>query len=104
MPHAGWAEAAIDCVDRGVLPAANVLNPDVTLVCPCPLEPRYRDVPNVLVPFLSRDLFDLGRWVVPIHYGSDDWITYLARRRDIAVSSWRRTSFRIRRTRTAACG
>lgn len=85
VPHAGWAEAAIECVDRGVLPAANVLNPEVTLTCNTPLEPKYRDVPNVLVPFFNRELWDLGRWIVPIHYGSDDWITYLARVRGIEV-------------------
>lgn len=85
VPHAGWAEAAIECVERGVMPAATVLNPDVPLICPAPLGPRYDSVPNVLVPFLSRAMWELGRWVVPIHYGSDDWITYLAVRRGIEI-------------------
>lgn len=85
VPHRGWAEAAIECVDRGVLPAATVLNPEVPLICPVHLGPRYESVPNVLVPFFNRRLWDLGRWVVPIHYGSDDWITYLAVVRGIEV-------------------
>lgn len=85
VPHAGWAEAAIGVVDAGKFPAANVLNPVETLICPVPLEPKMASVPNVLVPFFNRTLWELGRWVVPIHYGSDDWITYLARRRDIPV-------------------
>lgn len=85
VPHEGWAEAAIGCVGRRVMPAATVLNPDGPIDCPVYLEPRYRNVPNVLVPFFSRELWDLGNWVVPIHYGSDDWVTYLARRRGLEV-------------------
>jgi hypothetical protein len=85
VPHEGWADAAIECVERGNLPAATVLNPVVPLDCPVYLEPKYRNVPNVLVPFFSREQWELGRWIVPIHYGSDDWVTYLARRRGIEV-------------------
>jgi hypothetical protein len=85
LPHAGWAEAAIECADRGVLPAATVLNPTEPLICPCPLEPKYASVPNVLVPFMSREMWEMDRWAAPIHYGSDDWITYLAVRRGIKI-------------------
>jgi hypothetical protein len=93
IPHEGWAEAAMEVADRGALPAASVLNPDELLNCPVYLEPRYRNVPNVLVPFFSRKQWELGRWIVPIHYGSDDWITYMARRRGIEVELSERYRF-----------
>ena len=85
FPHDGWAEAAVECVERGNMPAATVLNPDLPLDCPVYLEPRYRNCPNVLVPFLSREQFEMGGWILPIHYGTDDWITYQAVRRGIEV-------------------
>jgi hypothetical protein len=85
FPHEGWAEAAMEVADRGAIPAATVLNDDQPLNCPVFLEPRYRNTPNVLVPFFSRAQFEVGRWIVPIHYGSDDWITYMAARRGIPV-------------------
>ena len=31
-----------------------------------------------MVPLLSRGMLDQGGWFLPIHAGSDDWITYRA--------------------------
>ena len=35
---------------------------------------------NVMVPFLTREMLDEGNWLLPIHYGSDMWVTYYAAR------------------------
>src|SRR4030095_9075877 len=87
VPHPGWAEAAMDCVDGGDIPAATVYGmPDGAVFNTiCHLLPQMADVPNVLVPFLSREQFELGQWLLPIHYGTDDWVTYVARMRGLEV-------------------
>lgn len=86
VPHKGWAEAAMECVDRGDIPAATVWGiPGGMFNTICHLLPRMADVPNVLMPFLSREQFELGDWLLPIHYGTDDWVTYVARMRGMNV-------------------
>lgn len=89
-PLEGWAEAAMACCDRGDVPAATVhgMNADFPtgiMNTTVYLLPRLADVPNVLVPFLSREQFELGSWLLPIHYGTDDWVTYVARMRGLDV-------------------
>lgn len=32
----------------------------------------------MLVPMLTREMLELGGFLLPIHYGSDDWVTYRA--------------------------
>lgn len=86
VPHPGWAEAAMDACDAGKVPAATVYGiPGGFVNCTTYLLPNLPDVPNVLVPFLSREQFELGGWLLPIHYGTDDWVTYLARMRGFPV-------------------
>lgn len=100
-PLPGWWEAAVEVVDEGKLPAANVLtaqltdgdwDPNSSMDCNVFLHDGFR-APNVLVPFFNRAIWDLGDWVIPIHYGSDDWITYLADFRGIEIEATHRYRF-----------
>lgn len=85
-PYPGWWEAAVEVTERGALPAAWVMGDGSQVYCTVPIWEDIHEAPvNVLVPFFSREQFDLGGWVVPIHYGSDDWITFLATKRGIPV-------------------
>jgi hypothetical protein len=85
VPLPGWWEPAVEACDAGELPGANVLtvetaagwDPESTMHAMAYLQ-NGRPVQNVLVPFLSRAQFDRGDWLLPIHYGSDDWVTFLA--------------------------
>lgn len=85
-PILGWHEEATSIVDRGELPAAWVMDngEGPMMNCTCPFAPDINP-PNVLVPFFSRAQYELGGWVVPIHYGSDDWITFVAASRGINI-------------------
>lgn len=83
VPHAGWWEAAVSCVERGYMPAAWVLDPVNRLGCQVQVEDTMYE--NVLVPFLTRAQYEEGGWLLPIHYGTDDWITYKAIRAGIHV-------------------
>jgi hypothetical protein len=88
VPQPGWWEAAVAATSRGALPAATVLTDGLDvrsrMNCTVPLQPGVAP-PNVLVPFFGRAQFDLGGWLVPIHYGSDDWVTFLACKRGIEL-------------------
>lgn len=77
-PFRGWWQEASVCLQEGNIPAANVLDKKGgKLVCDSPLG-DMGGWPNILVPFLNRELLLDGEWLLPIHYGSDDWITYKA--------------------------
>jgi hypothetical protein len=85
-PLPGWWEAAAAVADEGGVPGANVLTAqdpdgswreDSTMFSGAFLN-GDRDARNILVPFLSRKIFEEGGWLLPIHYGSDDWVTFLA--------------------------
>jgi hypothetical protein len=90
VPQPGWWQAAVEVADAGGIPAANVLTakgpqgwlPDSTMWSPVAFV-SDEETRNILVPFLSREQFELGDWLLPIHYGSDDWVTFLAERRGI---------------------
>jgi len=95
VPHPGWAEAAIACADAGIMPAASVYGIESEqfagglMNCIFYGLPRWTDCPNVLLPFLTREQLEMGGWFIPTHYGTDDWVTYLARTRGIHVErSW----------------
>lgn len=87
-PAPGWWQAAVEVVDRGALPGAQVFadfdTPWTRVASACPFRHGY-DPPNLLVPFFSREQFEQGGWLVPIHYGSDDWVTFLAYKRQIPM-------------------
>lgn len=97
VPLPGWFEAATAVSDQGGVPIAHVLSavgPDGAWLESSVMNTQSyllggRLAPNVLVPFLSREQFDDDEdgdsWIVPIHYGSDDWVTFLADRRGIPM-------------------
>lgn len=77
-----WMKGALRLLREGIVPGANVIDGRidgkvVKLLCDSPLG-DLGSWPNVLVPFLSREMLEMGGWLLPIHYGSDDWITYKA--------------------------
>lgn len=93
LPFPGWWEAAVAVADADGIPGANVLtakDPEgewleaTTMYAGAFL---YGDVParNILVPFFTRKMLDAAEWLLPIHYGSDDWVTFLADRLDIPM-------------------
>lgn len=77
-PKESWWGQAVGSCDRGAVPLANVRTPGgAPAWCNSPLGDMGL-VRNVLVPFLSREQLALGGWLLPIHYGSDDWVSYRA--------------------------
>lgn len=77
-PSTRWWVDAMKFVDSGAVPAANVRTArGLPATCDSPLGDMGLHQ-NILVPFLSRSMVDKGGWFLPIHYGSDDWITYWA--------------------------
>ena len=78
QPLEGWYKKPVKWLEADFIPAANVLTPNMSkAVCDAPLGDMGH-WPNVLVPFLSREILEQGDWILPIHYGSDDWVSYQA--------------------------
>lgn len=93
LPGSDWVREAAQCLDNGSIPAATVVDSRGRLaVCDSPLGDMGL-WPNVLVPLLTQDLLSSGEWLAPIHYGSDDWVTYTAVRRGFQVT--RLTTYRM---------
>lgn len=77
-PWDGWYHECIAATSRMQVPVADVRAPNGNQAwCMAPLGDMGH-VRNVLVPFLSRELLNYGGWLLPIHYGSDDWVSYRA--------------------------
>lgn len=73
-----WFDRAVEFISEGIVPACNVVNAaGDKMLCDSPLG-DLGSWPNVLVPLLHRDWLKSGGWLLPIHYGSDDWVTYWA--------------------------
>lgn len=84
-PFENWWVEPLRELRRGRVPAANVRAADGTrLWCDSPLG-DLGIYPNVLVPTLSRSLLDADDWLLPVHYGSDDWVAYVARARGLEI-------------------
>lgn len=73
VPLGAWWQDAITFLDKGIIPVADVVEDDKRFRCPTPM-----NVLKVMIPFLTRGMLNLGEWFLPIHHGSDDWITYRA--------------------------
>lgn len=73
VPAYDWWHSPIDMLDRGVIPVANVMEDGKRFICPTPM-----GVLKVMIPFLTRGMLDLDGWFLPVHHGSDDWVTYRA--------------------------
>ena len=77
-PRYNWYHDALAAASAGKVPLADVRGPNGSQAwCMAPLGDMGH-VRNVLVPFLSRAQLAYGDWLLPIHYGSDDWISYRA--------------------------
>lgn len=84
-PNDNWFSQPMGFLDDNIIPAAYVYSPNGDpAMCDSPLG-ALGTVPNILVPFLTRELVDRGGWFVDFHYGTDDWITYKARDRGYEV-------------------
>ena len=84
-PKQNWWSDAVKAADMGGVPMANVFDRyGRPLSCDSPLGDMGL-VKNVLVPFLSRRLYEDGGWLLPIHYGSDDWVSYIATKRGVPL-------------------
>jgi glycosyltransferase involved in cell wall biosynthesis len=79
-PHAGWWQAAKACVERGYCPAPVLYWPDGRLQA-CggsweSWEDDGRQTAFTRVPFLSREQWDAVRPMLPIHYYTDNYVTF----------------------------
>lgn len=80
VPAENWWVDATRMLSRGIVPVCNVYS--------WQNRPEWSEAPmgemgsyhNVMVPFLSRTMLNLKNWMLPIHYGSDMWATYMAAR------------------------
>lgn len=77
-PRHSWYHDAMQACSRGFVPVCDVRSDNGNQAwCMAPLGDMGH-VRNVLVPFLSREQLAKGGWLLPVHYGSDDWVTYRA--------------------------
>ena len=82
-PHAGWAEPAIECVQRGFIPAPQVFGPQG--------DPQshphwgfhltdWEPVFMTSLPFVSREQFAAIAPLFTAHYSTDNWFSWRAHR------------------------
>jgi len=77
-PTERWWVDPVEMLKCGIIPACNVLTPKyLPATCDSPLGDMGH-WPNVQVPLLTKEMLEDPRWLLPIHYGSDDWISYWA--------------------------
>jgi glycosyltransferase involved in cell wall biosynthesis len=78
-PHPGWDVPALEAVERGALPAPRVINQRGGLDS-CGLHgvemEDWAVVPMSVVPFMSREQWAAIGPVLPIHYFTDNWISW----------------------------
>jgi hypothetical protein len=81
-PHDGWLQAAIETVDKGLIPAPMVYRPDGTLESAglagfslnAIAERDWQPVDSTTVPFLTTEMWEaIG--MIPIHYCTDLWVS-----------------------------
>ena len=87
-PQAGWLKAAVQTVDRGLIPAPLVHHPDGSLesaglngfTLNSHVGGDWQPVENTTVPFLTREMWEqIG--MIPVHYATDVWVSAMGRRR-----------------------
>lgn len=95
-PHEGWDVAAVEAVGNGHLPAPRILNPGRSVdYC----GEHGLDLPDgtvvgmSVIPFMSRAMWDAIGPVLPIHYYSDNWISYRAGLAGFKTVVYRRFEF-----------
>jgi hypothetical protein len=79
IPAYDWWQAPIEMLDKGIVPVANVYEDGRRFLCETPMGLK------VMIPFLTRAMLKIGGWFLPIHDGSDDWITYRAWRLGLPI-------------------
>jgi hypothetical protein len=95
-PHPGWAEAAIEAVECGYLPAPRILNADGTLQS-CGLWGEEQGegelTPFTRIPFLSREQWELVDPMIETHYWTDNWVSHRCRLAGVETRVARRYLF-----------
>lgn len=85
-PHEGWDVAAIEAVEAGVLPAPRIINPagklDYCGVHGVEMQDWAR-VQMSVIPFMPLELWQQIGPVPPIHYYSDNYVSWRA-----ALAGW----------------
>jgi hypothetical protein len=95
-PHGGWHEAAIEAVVRGYLPAPRVVNANGVLDS-CGLHgvelPDKAIVQMSVIPFMSMEQWDKIGPTLPVHYFSDNWLSWRGAQEGYATVVRRRYEF-----------
>lgn len=82
-PHEGWDAAAVATAGAGMLPAPRIVRPDGRLDY-CGVHrrelPDGMPVEMSVIPFMSREQWERIGPVLPIHYFTDNWISFRGRR------------------------
>jgi len=82
-PHAGWDVAAVEAADRGLLPAPRIVNAEGRLDY-CGFHgvemEDWSPVEMSVIPFLPTRLWEQVGPVPPIHYFSDNYVSWRAAR------------------------
>lgn len=74
VPHAGWAEAAMEAADAGIIPMPTIYGPDGDLE---PLGPATEGCTRI--PFCTyKQWLKIGP-MIPLHYYTDNWFSFRAR-------------------------
>lgn len=77
---AEWALCAMEACDRGVLPAPRIYHSDGRLQS-CGeswemLEPDGEETGFTRAPFMSRAQWNVARPMLPVHYATDNWVSW----------------------------
>lgn len=81
-PHDGWDVPAVEAMDAGYMPSPAVYEPDGSRSFCGVWQGDYADWAHCKesnVPFMSRQVWEIIGPVLPVHYYSDNWISWHAR-------------------------
>lgn len=81
-PLPGWYEAGTECIDRGFLPAARILNTDGSLQsCGDDSSEQPNGTPTELarIPFCSHEQMEKIYPIIRTHYFTDSWVSHRGR-------------------------
>jgi glycosyltransferase involved in cell wall biosynthesis len=103
VPSPGWNESAIEAAEDGVIPAPYVKSPSVPNQASfghtgdgglMSLDTPDRTRCNVsVIPFFRSDLWEKIGPILPIHYYSDDYLSFRARSAGVPVETRRGYEF-----------
>jgi hypothetical protein len=81
VPHEGWWEAAVEAVDRGVIPAPLILGPTGAVE-----EVGPETTGCTRIPFCTRDQWTRIGPMIPLHYYTDNWFSFKARQAGYSIA------------------